>query len=349
MVGTEFVVNNRSSRTHVALNSGKIRLKLEQTNQVLNMSPGDVVEYDASSNKLLSRRKDVGPSKSWLKNFEESGQSGSSSQSGSDASIGVTRGVKVDQNPDSRQGSNQADVQSLQSNSSDGTKQTNPSVQQHDGSRTAPSNKLQVFTKGSSHKQGGNMGSTGKHYILQPKDPKDAGSKNNVSVVKQSGNQNTAYIEQIGEDLASRQDQSGNQNQASAQVSGGKDGSDDLDWSSWQKQQGSGNVSIFNIVESYNTNVYSQQYGHSNDIEVYSSGRNNKGIIIQDGNQNMVDINQRGEANQVSGLDPLAPGVLQKGSFNEVDIMQQGTGNQSRNIQKGRNNEINVNQNGNLK
>ena len=351
VVGTEFVVNNRSSRTHVALNSGKIRLKLEQTNQVLNMNPGDVVEYDASNNKLLSRRKNVGPSDTWLKDFEESGQSGSSSHRGSDASIGVTRGEKVNQGSGDRQTSQQNQVQAVQSDpSTDAWQRENRSNSNANaGSPPARTNNLHIYTGGSSHKQGGSMRSGEQHYILQPEDPDHAQSNNNVGVVRQEGQQNTAYIEQIGEDLASEQDQSGNQNQATANVSGEKDGSDDLAWSSWQKQQGSGNVSIFNIVESYNTNVYSQQHGHSNDIEVYSLGRNNKGIIIQDGNQNMVDINQRGEANQVSGLDPLAPGVLQQGSFNEVDIMQQGTGNRTQNVQQGHNNQINVNQKGNLK
>ena len=347
VVGTEFVVNNRSSRTHVALNSGKIRLKLEQTNQVLNMSPGDVAEYDASTNKLLSRRKDVGPSDTWLKGFEESGQSGSTSQSGSDGAIGVTRGEKVNQSPRDKQTSQQNQVQALQPDPSTDFWQTENRSNSNAGSQSATPNNLQVYTGGSSHKQGGNMGSGEQHYILQPNDPKNAQSNNNVGIVKQKGSQNTAYIEQIGEDLASKQDQSGNQNQATANISGQKDGSDDLGWSSWQKQQGSGNVSIFNIVESYNTNVYAQQHGHSNDIEVYSSGSNNKGIIIQDGNQNFVDINQRGQANQVSGLDPLAPGVLQQGSFNEVDIIQQGMGNQTRNVQRGQNNQIKVNQDGN--
>ncbi|MBS3777433.1 MAG: FecR domain-containing protein [Bacteroidales bacterium] len=348
VVGTEFVVNNRSSsRTHVALNSGKIRLKLKQTNQVLNMNPGDVVEYDASTNKLLSRRKDVGPSDTWLKGFEESGQSGSTSQSGSDGSIGVTRGEKVNQSPRDKQTSQQNQVQALQPDpSTDAWQTANRSNSNAGSNQTAPNN-LQVYTGASTPKQGGSMGSGEQHYILQPEEPDNAQSNNNVGIVRQDGEQNTAYIEQIGEDLASKQDQSGSQNQATANVSGQKDESDDLGWSSWQKQQGSGNVSIFDIVESYNSNMYSTQEGTYNTIDALSQGEDNTSIILQEGKENDVMIRQYGAGNEVRGMDPLAPGVMQEGSFNEVDIIQQGMGNQTRNIQRGQNNQIKVNQDGN--
>jgi len=348
VVGTEFVVNNRSSRTHIALNSGKIRLKLERNNRVLNMSPGDVVEYDASSNKLLSRRRDVGPSDSWLKNFEESGSSRPNTEPGSGASMGVTRGVRVNQNPDKTQVSQPVNVPSIQADPSTDKKQTAKASNQENAPGSTAQRNLQITSKGSSSgKQGGSMQVSRQNYILQPVKPDNSPSTNNMSQVRQQGEENTAYIEQIGDNLASKQDQEGNRNQATASIQGSKDGSDDLDWSSWQKQKGSDNVSIFSIVESYNSNMYSMQEGRYNAIDALSRGEDNTSIILQYGEQNDVMIRQYGAGNEIQGMDPLAPGVMQKGSFNEVDIIQHGSRNQTRTIQRGQNNEINVNQNGN--
>jgi len=346
VVGTEFVVRNRGSKTHVALNSGKIRLKMEESNRVLNMTPGDVIEYDASNHTLSSHRKNEGTGNSWIKNFEQAGQPASKPSSGSKNNRGVTRGVRIEPGlpsgtiPAGSKAQNQQSVAVKKARSSsldEGRKAVSSSTHEDPG----------IYGSSVSYrKHGGSMADGSQHYIVQPVEPGNTEASNNLSESTQKGNDNMAYIEQIGDNLTSKQDQKGSRNQASASIQGQKDSNDELEWSTWQQQQGSQNVSIFNLVKSYNSNMYSSQQGQNNRVQASSRGENNQAVILQEGLENQVLIEQYGISNDAAGMAPLEPGILQRGSFNEAHIIQQGTGNQTRNIQHGQNNEITVNQKG---
>lgn len=71
VLGTEFTVNNRKEKTQVLLNTGKVNLVMEGSAKApreIEMKPGDLVEYTASSASL--DQKVVNPDKylSWTKN-----------------------------------------------------------------------------------------------------------------------------------------------------------------------------------------------------------------------------------------------------------------------------------------
>ena len=349
VVGTEFIVNNRSSKTRVALNSGKIRLNVPRSNESLSMSPGDVVEYDASSNRLSSSKKDVGPKSTWLKKFEDSPGTSGEKSSGFSGEAGMTRGAAQTTSGSGQKGT--ATINNTPGEELSGHRNHQPGNQNSEqqplvsksGDPIIPSS-----ASGSPAKHGGSAGGNTHQYIMEPVSQGQSQASGNTARTTQSGNQNNAYIEQIGDNLTSKQEQYGNENEAEVSISGsrGKTGSNNVDWSTWQLQQGSGNTSIFKIVESYNSNMHSIQMGANNDVNVESQGQYNEGIIIQQGVQNQAIIYQEGQSNNVGGISPLDPGVLQNGQFNQVDIDQFGAGNRTRNIQQGSNNTIKVNQEG---
>jgi ferric-dicitrate binding protein FerR (iron transport regulator) len=351
VVGTEFIVNNRSGKTRVALNSGKIRLKVPLSNEPLSMSPGDVVEYDASSNRLSSSKKDVGPKSTWLKKFENSHGTSGNKPSGFSGEAGMTRGATQTTTSRSDQKST-ATINNTPGRELSGHRNYQPE-NQHSEEQPLVSKSGDPITSssasGSPAKHGGTSGGTTHQYIMEPVSQGQSQASGNTARTTQSGNQNNAYIEQIGDNLTSKQEQYGHENEAEVSISGsrGKRGSNDVDWSTWQLQQGYGNTSIFKIVESYNSNMHSIQVGTNNDVNVESQGPYNEGIIIQQGIQNQAIIYQEGQSNNVGGLSPLDPGVIQNGQFNQVDIDQFGAGNRTRNIQQGSNNTIKVNQEGN--
>jgi ferric-dicitrate binding protein FerR (iron transport regulator) len=68
VLGTEFNVKTKGDITQVVLNSGKVRLTTQETNQQLVMQPGDVVEYFHNFQKLVIKS-DVDHEKyiSWAK------------------------------------------------------------------------------------------------------------------------------------------------------------------------------------------------------------------------------------------------------------------------------------------
>jgi ferric-dicitrate binding protein FerR (iron transport regulator) len=182
------------------------------------------------------------------------------------------------------------------------------------------------------------------------------GQGNNTSRVLQSGDENSAYIQQIGENNKSVQVQSGMANQAQSNISGARDDNDELSWSTGQIQHGEGNVSIFNIVDSYNSNMFSGQAGKSNTVRATSKGEENMGLTIQFGQGNKAHIYQEGRENDVIILQKgegnivgpaLEEGVYQQGQYNEVDILQKGINNQAKTMQRGSRNKTNINQNGN--
>jgi hypothetical protein len=184
----------------------------------------------------------------------------------------------------------------------------------------------------------------------------NAGNGNNLSRVLQSGNQNTAYIEQIGENLKSAQVQVGKDNRAEVRIEGGRNERDDLNWSTGQAQVGEDNVSIFNIIDSYNSNMFSGQAGQGNEVGITSKGRNNTGITLQLGKDNDIVIRQDGNRNEAIvlqkgdggsfGMDDLKSLQQElKGRYNNVVIDQRGYNNKARTVQQGRNNTANINQN----
>jgi len=69
VLGTEFNVNNRRSKTQVVLNSGKIRLNLERNNKEdLLMQPGDLAEFSKQSGQLLQKNVNPEVHSSWRNN-----------------------------------------------------------------------------------------------------------------------------------------------------------------------------------------------------------------------------------------------------------------------------------------
>jgi ferric-dicitrate binding protein FerR (iron transport regulator) len=184
------------------------------------------------------------------------------------------------------------------------------------------------------------------------------GNSNNQGEIWQSGEDNNAYIDQVGENLKSKQLQQGESNEASAVVSGQsrRDQSDEAGWSTWQLQQGEGNVSIFNIVQSYNSNLYSAQAGRRNVARGRSKGEDNAGLILQSGEYNEAQLLQRGKDNEALILQKGPGGSgegsgfmqeLMEGRYNKVNVIQKGYNNRARTVQQGRNNRVKVNQNGN--
>jgi len=185
-----------------------------------------------------------------------------------------------------------------------------------------------------------------------------AGGNNNKAEIWQSGEDNKAYIDQVGKNLKSKQLQQGKVNEARAVVGeqSQRDQTDEAGWSTWQLQQGEGNVSIFNIVQSYNSNLYSAQAGRRNVARGQSKGENNAGVILQSGEYNEALLLQRGKNNEALILQK-GPGdsgegsgfmqELMEGRYNKVNVIQKGYNNHARTVQQGRNNRVKVNQNGN--
>jgi len=187
--------------------------------------------------------------------------------------------------------------------------------------------------------------------------PEDA--DNNQGEIGQSGEDNAAYIDQVGENLKSKQVQQGEGNEARASVGGQsrRDQSDEVGWSTWQLQLGEGNVSIFNIVQSYNSNLYSAQQGRRNVARGQSQGENNAGLILQSGEHNEARLLQKGKDNEALILQKGPGGgsaesssfmqELMEGRYNKVNVIQKGYNNRARTVQQGRNNRVKVKQNGN--
>ena len=149
---------------------------------------------------------------------------------------------------------------------------------------------------------------------------------NNESKIHQGGSENNAYIEQIGENLKSKQIQIGKSNKATAKVEGSREGKkDEFNYSIWQGQAGEGNVSLFRLMKSYNSNMYSLQIGKRNKVDLQSKGANNTGLILQYGKDNKVKIRQDGNRNKAL-------------------ILQGAHNNKSVNRQKGNNNKVKVDQ-----
>jgi hypothetical protein len=267
VVGTEFNVNDRQQGTRVFLNEGRVRLSLKNLGEIINMLPGDLVQYDAATGQVDNRRPQQRNMISWLEGFEASATGG---QMTLDA------------------------IQNAQ----------------------------------------GNAG-------------------NNKSTILQGGDNNNAYIEQVGNNLTSKQVQVGQNNDARATISNSqRNESDNANWSTWQLQGGSGNISIVNMMESHNSNVYSGQLGKGNTNQTTTQGEENLGLILQYGEGNDVIILQDGVQNQAvifqgpGNADGIDPGML-RGRYNEVNIMQQGMENNARAIQKGAHNKADIKQKGN--
>jgi len=268
VVGTEFDVNTRNEQTQVFLNSGRVNLKIPEKQQTVPMHPGEIMEYDPATGRLINRKSGQSSLISWLQSF------GSPLQE-----MGIPENMTL---------------------------------------------KGQVDRK----------------------------ANQNEGVIWQSGEENEAYIEQIGEDLSSGQIQQGRSNKAEARLSG--KGKEDGGWSTWQIQQGESNVSIFRLVQSYNSNLYSVQKGRKNLIRGRSEGTDNTGAILQSGLQNKAWLHQKGQGNraiilQQGSSGPLNEGWNQdllKGRYNKVNIIQKGLNNRVKTLQRGDKNRLNIEQNG---
>ena len=188
----------------------------------------------------------------------------------------------------------------------------------------------------------------------QPKAPQ----KDQISRILQKGKNNNAYIRQVGENIKSLQMQRGNNNRAEASIESynRQDAGEEGNWSTLQIQKGQDNVSIFRLVESYNSNLYSLQRGGYNKTRAHSQGRNNEAVMLQDGENNRVSLWQQGQGNkavviqqgQVAGSRRPAV-IIEKrpgGRHNQVRLIQKGLDNKARSIQKGQNNTIQVKQKG---
>jgi ferric-dicitrate binding protein FerR (iron transport regulator) len=186
----------------------------------------------------------------------------------------------------------------------------------------------------------------------------EGAQQDQISRILQKGENNNAYIRQVGKNIKSLQIQKGNNNRAAASIESynRQHATQEDNWSTLQLQSGQHNVSIFRLVESYNSNLFSLQRGEYNKTKARSKGRNNKAVMLQDGENNRVRLWQQGRQNkavviqQGPGTGSRRPTVILDkgpgGRHNEVRLMQKGLNNKARGIQKGKNNTIQVKQKG---
>lgn len=185
-----------------------------------------------------------------------------------------------------------------------------------------------------------------------------AAQKDQISRILQKGENNNAYIRQVGENIKSLQIQKGKNNRAAASIESynHQDAGQQDNWSTLQLQSGQHNVSIFRLVESYNSNLFSLQRGGYNKARARSKGRNNEAVMLQDGEKNRVRLWQQGQRNKAVVIQhgPATGNrrptvILEKGpggGHNQVRLIQKGLDNKARSIQKGQNNTIQVKQKG---
>ncbi len=315
VVGTEFMVNNRDFKTKVTLNSGRVRLQAPQ-NKTLNMNPGDVVEYNAISHKLVTLKPDLRQNSSWMNDFkdwEEQHQRGKSHSANKKEQFHKGNTAIPPDNKNKRQDAVCAGTQAAISNQTE-----NRIYKEEENGQKKNPKEYHLYTgqQNFENKPTGVLQEINHRYLIHPVGPNSNSEKGNVSQIIQQGEQNTAYIEQIGEGLRSQQHQFGNQNQARVYLKGetNREKSVDLSWSTKQLQNGSANRSIFKLIESYNIHISSNQYGTGNQNFVESSGYQNIGIIQQQGTYNKVQIDQNGMSNQTRNH--------QVGRLNEIEIIQ---------------------------
>jgi len=339
VLGTKFNINTNEHHTMVVLNSGKIRLTAP--NKSLSMNPGDVVEYQTGTKSLIRKRDNSNRYTSWTKNINQRKSSNTEESTKHESEENLSNTKAYSKNTSSEKSEymdseNKANIQAGNTNRSDDKGNTNPDYNiQGKQSNTQPVT------------GGGNQIQNNAHYILHNID-QNSSKVSNQSEIFQAGNNNNAYIEQIGDGLKSKQIQTGNGNSASAQFKGMniKDETDEFEWSTYQYQEGEGNQSSFELMKSYNSNVYSRQKGNENISEATVNGEENILIMLQEGHFNKIRATQDGQNNE-AGLSPSDPGINQQGNFNEADIMQHGNNNTIKINQHGNNNKTNINQNDN--
>lgn len=345
VIGTEFNIKTQEELTTVVLNSGKIRLTAN--NKIFNMEPGDIAQYSSKTDRLVKKTNNPEQYTSWVKEYKNS--STEKINTSSDNQI-ITRGRQ------------QANGNNFANNGikSEKTKEQNiasNAPQNNYSSEKTPTGQYKRYSS-TDNSLSNNQNGTGtavnpgiisalpnQHYYFLPPKKQSTEKNENQSFIKQEGDHNQAYIKQIGEGLHSEQIQSGDENRAITKYSGYNEqkGSDNFDWSTYQEQKGARNVSIFHIVESYNTNVYSTQEGIENKINASVEGEENLLIMLQEGEYNIISARQEGMNNE-AGYSPLDPGILQQGQYNEAEIMQHGGYNRLNVIQQGNNNTVNINQ-----
>ncbi|MFO8234589.1 MAG: FecR domain-containing protein [Bacteroidales bacterium] len=338
VIGTEFNISKNADNTTVVLNSGKIRL--EAKHKTIAMIPGDIVQYFPKNDRLIKKASSPEGHTTWVKEYKDTKSTKQHFSRGDNSSTGSTLN-KEDKNNTEAKGT-KAHV-TLKNENPKNYAQNNQSNSNQNQTRA---NKLISITKETpTGAKGSILTGGGNQYYYLPENHKGRENKNNLSIVHQEGNYNQAYIEQIGSGLSSEQVQRGNHNSAESEFSGNniQDKNDDYEWSTRQEQIGDKNISIFQIMESYNSNVYSTQEGLENRINAQVEGEENLLFMLQDGGYNIITARQQG-INNKAGYSPLDPGILQQGQYNEADIIQHGEHNELNITQQGNNNKANINQ-----
>lgn len=345
VIGTEFNINNQGEHTTVVLNSGKI--KLTANNKTINMEPGDIAQYSPKKDRLIKKINNPEQYTSWVKQYKGSSRDRTDINSENQTRTRGGQQENKDNFASNRQKSENTKDQDLART----VQQNNYSLEK---APTGVYNSQPATEKSLSNNQGAtdnpvNPGIVStmprQNYYFLPAEKQSVEKHENQSFIRQEGNHNHAYIEQIGKGLHSEQVQTGDENTAISEFSGSNEQtkSDDFEWSTQQTQEGARNVSIFHIVESYNTNIYSTQEGVENEINASVVGEENLLIMLQEGEYNIISAKQEGMNNE-AGYSPLDPGILQQGQYNEAEIMQHGEYNRLNVKQQGNNNKSSINQ-----
>jgi|GEM_PF-1237423 len=345
VLGTKFNINSNEQHTMVVLNSGKIRLTAP--NESLSMKPGDVVEYQTGTKSLIRKKGNSNRYTAWTNNINKNAGSKTKESTEKDRKENLGNDKGTSKNTSSAKSEEYVTSENISNTKAGNTKP----VDNKGKTNTNPDKNIQG--KSSSTKSvasgggGGSQAPNSAHYILHNLD-QSSSNTSNQSEVYQQGNNNNAYIEQIGEGLKSKQVQIGNSNTASAEFEGSniRDETDEFEWSTYQYQEGEGNLSSFELMETYNSTIYSTQKGNENISKATVNGEENILIILQEGWSNEVNASQSGNNNK-AGINPDDPGIKQQGDFNKADIMQKGNNNTIEVNQQGNNNKTNINQNGN--
>lgn len=346
VLGTEFNINNNEKHTMVVLNSGKIRLTAP--NESLKMNPGDVVEYQTGTKSLIRKRGNSNRYTSWTNNFNQ--RAGSKTKESTNVkSTKQESKENLSNDKGSSKNTSSAKREYINSENKPNTQAGNTKRTDNKGrTNTNPDKNIQGNLSSTKSAAGsGNQVQNRAHYILHNVD-QNSSKTSNQSEIFQDGNNNNAYIEQIGEGLKSKQVQTGNNNTASTRFEGIHimDEADEFEWSTYQYQEGEGNLSSFELMESYNSTIYSIQEGNENISKATVNGEENILIMLQDGWNNEINAAQSGNYNK-AGVNPNNPGIKQQGNFNEADIIQKGNNNTIKVNQQGNNNKTNINQNDN--
>lgn len=152
-------------------------------------------------------------------------------------------------------------------------------------------------------------------------------STNNYARINQSGDQNTASINQDTNLAYAEVTQTGEDNGASVTQSGTAHNSVSI------LQSGGGNVAAVNQIAGLIGHTASlQQKGSGNRIDLNQSGNGNSAILKQDGDDNVMNASQTGYDNALTwvqnGSGLSGPTVLMEGNGRAISIYQSNSSGQ---------------------